>query len=151
MGTGGNCQYASGSGMFRCKALCTIIKIMLRKAKTMDEELKKEFKKIHKGLKKLNTKIDKLEEKGKRNTLDANKTVLAVVGLSLVVAGVTLQLQQHDWSSSGSFIFLGAFIAVLASLWGTSRFMTFIKISLWVTLSIAVGLTVYVVVVILSA
>lgn len=117
----------------------------------MDEELKKEFKKVNRGINRLNTRIDKLEGMEKRNVLDANKITLATVGLALVVAGVTLQLQQHDWLYSGSFIFLGAFVAVLASFWGTSRYMRFLKIAFWVALGIAVGLTVYVVLVILSA
>jgi len=116
----------------------------------MDEELRKEIKKITKGLNRLNTRIDKLEEKESRNVLEANKAILATVGFSLVLAGCILQLQQHDWSSSGLFIFLGTFVAVWASFWGTPRFLRFIRIAFWVALGIAVGLTVYVVVAILS-
>ena len=120
----------------------------------MDEELRKEIKKITKGLNRLNTRIDKLEEKESRNVLEANKATLAIVGFSLVLAGCILQLQQHDWSSSGLFIFLGTFLAAWASLWGTPRFLRFlrfVRIAFWIALAIAVGLTVYVVVAIRSA
>jgi len=120
----------------------------------MDEELRKEIKKITKGLNRLNTRIDKLGKKENQNVLDANKATLATVGFSLVLAGCILQLQQHDWSSSGLFIFLGTLIAAWASFWGTPRFLRFLRalrIAFWVALAIAVGLTVYVVVVVLSA
>jgi len=120
----------------------------------MDEELRKEIKKITKGLNRLNIKIDKLGKKESRNFLEANKATLASVGFSLVLAGCILRLQQHDWSSSGLFIFLGTFLAALASFWGTPhfpRFLRFVRIAFWVALAIAVGLTVYVIVAIRSA
>ena len=131
--------------------LCIIIKIMLRKAKTMDEELKKEFKKINRGLNRLNTRIGKLEGKESRNVLDAKKSTLATVGFSLVLAGCILQIQQNNWSSSGLFIVLGTLVAVLASYWGTPHFLRSVRIAFWVLLGIAVGITVYLVVAILSA
>ena len=116
----------------------------------MDEELKQELRKINKGVNKLNTRIGKLAKEAKRNTLDANKATLATIGLSLVLAGAILQLQQHDWSSSGFFVFAGTFLALLAVFWGTPRLKKYVRIAFWVALCVAVGLTIYATIVILS-
>lgn len=116
----------------------------------MDEELKQELRKINKGVNRLSTRIDRLDKKTNRNMLDTNKATLVAIALSLVLAGVILQLQQNDWSTSSFFIFLGAFVVILASFWSTPHFKKYVRIAFWVTLVIAVGLTVYLVVVLLS-
>ncbi len=118
----------------------------------MDEELKQELRKINTGVNRLNTRIDKLDKEAKRNTLDANKVTLTAIGLSLVVAGVILQFQQNDWSSSGFFVFAGTFLALLAIFWGTPHFKKYMKcvrIALWLSLSATVGLTVYIIIALL--
>ena len=116
----------------------------------MDEELKKEIRKISSAVNRLSARIDRLDKRTNRNMLDTNKATLVTVALSLVLAGVILQLQQNDWSTSSFFIFLGAFVVILASLWSTPHFKKYVRIAFWVTLVIFVGLTVYVVVVLLS-
>lgn len=123
---------------------------MLRKAKTMDEELKKEFKKINREIERLNTNIDELKKGVELNSLGANRIALITIGLSLVLAGGVHLTQQHDWISGGFFMFLGAYLAVFASYWGKPSFPKFVRIARWLPLGLVVGFAIYVVVVVRS-
>jgi len=112
----------------------------------MDEELRKEIKKINKGLNRLNSKLNRLDKRISRNILDTNQITLLTVAVSVVLAGVTFQAQQHDWSKSGIFIFLGAFLAIVAGFGPTPGFKKYLRIAFWVALGVAIGLTAYLVV-----
>jgi hypothetical protein len=122
----------------------------MRRAKPMDEELRKEIKKTSKGVNRLNTRLDRLDKRINRNMLDTNQTTMLTVALSIVLSGVILQLQQNDWSISGFFIFLGVFVAIVARFGSTPHFKKYLRIAFWVALSVAVGLTAYLVFVLIS-
>jgi hypothetical protein len=116
----------------------------------MDEESRKEIKKISKGLNRLNTRINRLDKRINRNITDTNQTTLLTVAVSILVSGVILQLEQHNWTYSGFFIFLGVFVAIVAMFGNAPQFKKYLRIAFWVALSVAVSLTAYLVFVLLS-
>ena len=104
----------------------------------MDEEVRLELEKVNTKLNNLDTKLDK-------NTLEGNRLTLAIIGFSVAMVGIAGwiqagKIQIETWSSpSNSLVFYGALITVLASLSNKKGFKKWIKIAFWVLLAVLIA------------